>query len=310
MLELDERDQGLPGRPAGTGAAGGDLQCAARGSWSRSSGPSGSGKTTLLHLMGTLDRPTSGSVRVTGLDVARIADRELPRCAPPGSGSSSSSSSWPSSHERPRQRGRRAALCRRLPQASAGGAPSSALERGRAGPHARMPGRPSSRAASASGSRSPGRSSGSPAIVLADEPTGNLDSATGAVHPGPAGGAQPAGRDDHGDHPRPSDRRPHAPPARDARRHDRRRHGPARTARPAQEGRHDRIRTARARPGGCALATWPGSPASGCAPASCAPGCRLWASPSAWRPSSPCSVCPRPPRPACWPRSTGSAPTC
>jgi putative ABC transport system ATP-binding protein len=40
-------------------------------------GPSGSGKTTLLHLMGTLDRPTTGTVRVTGLDVARMRDREL-----------------------------------------------------------------------------------------------------------------------------------------------------------------------------------------------------------------------------------------
>jgi putative ABC transport system ATP-binding protein len=40
-------------------------------------GPSGSGKTTLLHLMGTLDRPTAGSVRLTGLDVARLSDREL-----------------------------------------------------------------------------------------------------------------------------------------------------------------------------------------------------------------------------------------
>ena len=40
-------------------------------------GPSGSGKTTLLHLMGTLDRPTSGSVRVTGVDVAALSDREL-----------------------------------------------------------------------------------------------------------------------------------------------------------------------------------------------------------------------------------------
>jgi putative ABC transport system ATP-binding protein len=40
-------------------------------------GPSGSGKTTLLHLMGTLDRPTSGTVRITGLDVARMRDREL-----------------------------------------------------------------------------------------------------------------------------------------------------------------------------------------------------------------------------------------
>jgi putative ABC transport system ATP-binding protein len=40
-------------------------------------GPSGSGKTTLLHLMGTLDKPTAGTVRVTGLDVARMRDREL-----------------------------------------------------------------------------------------------------------------------------------------------------------------------------------------------------------------------------------------
>jgi len=40
-------------------------------------GPSGSGKTTLLHLMGTLDRPSAGHVRITGLDVAQLSDREL-----------------------------------------------------------------------------------------------------------------------------------------------------------------------------------------------------------------------------------------
>ncbi len=40
-------------------------------------GPSGSGKTTLLHLMGSLDRPSSGHVRVTGFDIARLSNREL-----------------------------------------------------------------------------------------------------------------------------------------------------------------------------------------------------------------------------------------
>ena len=40
-------------------------------------GPSGSGKTTLLHLIGTLDRPSTGTVRITGLDIAQLADREL-----------------------------------------------------------------------------------------------------------------------------------------------------------------------------------------------------------------------------------------
>jgi putative ABC transport system ATP-binding protein len=40
-------------------------------------GPSGSGKSTLLHLLGTLDRPTEGSVHVAGEDVARLSDRQL-----------------------------------------------------------------------------------------------------------------------------------------------------------------------------------------------------------------------------------------
>jgi len=40
-------------------------------------GPSGSGKSTLLHIMGTLDRPTSGDVWVAGHDTATLADRDL-----------------------------------------------------------------------------------------------------------------------------------------------------------------------------------------------------------------------------------------
>jgi putative ABC transport system ATP-binding protein len=40
-------------------------------------GPSGSGKSTLLQLMGTLDTPTSGRVRIHGHDVALLPDRRL-----------------------------------------------------------------------------------------------------------------------------------------------------------------------------------------------------------------------------------------
>ncbi|OZM71506.1 ABC transporter ATP-binding protein [Amycolatopsis antarctica] len=40
-------------------------------------GPSGSGKSTLLNLVGTLDRATAGTVRVDGVDVAGLGDREL-----------------------------------------------------------------------------------------------------------------------------------------------------------------------------------------------------------------------------------------
>ena len=40
-------------------------------------GPSGSGKSTLLNIMGTLDRPTSGTIEILGQDVTRLSDRKL-----------------------------------------------------------------------------------------------------------------------------------------------------------------------------------------------------------------------------------------
>jgi putative ABC transport system ATP-binding protein len=40
-------------------------------------GPSGSGKSTLLHIIGTLDRPSTGIVRVAGMDTSQMSDRQL-----------------------------------------------------------------------------------------------------------------------------------------------------------------------------------------------------------------------------------------
>jgi putative ABC transport system ATP-binding protein len=40
-------------------------------------GPSGSGKSTMLHVIGTLDRPSAGTVRIAGFDLATLSDRRL-----------------------------------------------------------------------------------------------------------------------------------------------------------------------------------------------------------------------------------------
>jgi putative ABC transport system ATP-binding protein len=40
-------------------------------------GPSGSGKSTMLHVLGTLDRPSSGRVTIDGYDISRLSDRQL-----------------------------------------------------------------------------------------------------------------------------------------------------------------------------------------------------------------------------------------
>jgi putative ABC transport system ATP-binding protein len=74
VLELDDVAKSYPGpvdvlRGISLSVPDGDLAAVV--------GPSGSGKSTLLHIMGTLERPSSGTVRVTGLDVAGLSDRAL-----------------------------------------------------------------------------------------------------------------------------------------------------------------------------------------------------------------------------------------
>ena len=76
VLELDNVVKVYPSEPPVTAVAGVSLAVGA-GELVAIRGPSGSGKTTLLHLRGTLDRPSSGSVRVTGLAVAKLSDRGL-----------------------------------------------------------------------------------------------------------------------------------------------------------------------------------------------------------------------------------------
>lgn len=51
----------------------------ARGEYVAITGPSGCGKSTLLHVIGGIDAPSSGTVRVDGVDLARLTDRELTR---------------------------------------------------------------------------------------------------------------------------------------------------------------------------------------------------------------------------------------
>jgi putative ABC transport system ATP-binding protein len=76
VLDVDEVSKSYPGEPPVQALREVNLTIG-HGELVGIVGPSGSGKTTLLQLMGTLDRPTSGRVRITGLDVATMADEDV-----------------------------------------------------------------------------------------------------------------------------------------------------------------------------------------------------------------------------------------
>jgi putative ABC transport system ATP-binding protein len=75
-LELDAATKEHPGSPPVTALRSVTLTIT-EGEFTALVGPSGSGKSTLLAIAGTLERPTSGRVRIAGTAVAHLADREL-----------------------------------------------------------------------------------------------------------------------------------------------------------------------------------------------------------------------------------------
>ena len=76
VLELREVERAYPGSPPVRAIDGVSLQVN-EGELVAIVGPSGSGKSTLMNLIGTLDRPTSGTLLVDGVDTGELSDRAL-----------------------------------------------------------------------------------------------------------------------------------------------------------------------------------------------------------------------------------------